>query len=258
MAVDQPQSPESDGSDGDGQPQIVVDDPQDFAKTRQLRAIFDARDDYIQARRDANRDHEDGELSFTQKNRRIFRHLQDLAMTMEPLLKSRDEGRDIWDDRTYGIDGKMVAKSDLPSFREAKRSLQQLVNRREVPTDAVERLLEQYEANQQKSMDVFGDDFGTTKLKRQIRSRATDWGWSTDGLGSLVASTPQLAFPVENGQKQFGTTAPPQQVSDAAFRDLQDFIRQVGLGVQFDEEQQTKIDDDLLHEVDEWRQKNIN
>ena len=48
-----------------------------------------------------------------------------------------------------------------------------------------------------------------------------------------------------------------QETSDTAFRDLQDFIREIGLGVQFDTTQQTKIDDDLLEEVDAWRRTNV-
>ena len=255
MASDQPPSPDAGGSD-DEPAQIVVDDPEDFAKTRQLRTIFDARDDYIDARREANRDHEDGELTFPQKNRRIFRHLQDLAMTMEPLLRSQDEGREIWNDRTYGVDRQMVAESDLPSFREAYQALQEVVNDSTLPTGDIDNLLERYKQRKENQTISFGNNIQLDEIKRQIRQRATDWGWETEGLSSLGESTPTLTYPVEHGRKGFATTAPPQEVSDKAFRDLQDFIRTTGLGVKFDEEQQTKIDDDLLKEVDQWRQQN--
>jgi hypothetical protein len=85
----------------------------------------------------------------------------------------------------------------------------------------------------------------------------TSWGWEVQGLGRLIEKTHKLKYRTKNSRNQFGSTPPTQQISDAAFRDLQDFLREIGLGVRFDEEQQTKINDDLLEEVDEWRRQNV-
>jgi hypothetical protein len=251
--------PDAGGQDGDRaeQPKIVVDDPEDFAKTRQLRAIFDARDDYIEARRDANRLYEDDELSFTDRNRRIFRHLQDFAMTMEPLLKSYESGREIWKNNTYSVDANLVAASELPSFDEAWKELNNIAEVTDpggTPATDAGRLIVQYKKEKAKSN--FSRNLET--LEPQIREFATSWGWKVEGLGELIKRTHKLKFRTKHGRKDFATTAPVQETSDTAFRDLQDFIREIGLGVQFDTTQQTKIDDDLLEEVDAWRQQNVN
>jgi hypothetical protein len=123
MSPDSPRAREDDAQ-GDRQPKIVVDDPEDFAKTRQLRAIFDARDEYIDARRDANRQMEKRKIKFSDRNRRVFRHLQDLAMTMEPLLKSYDAGREIWEKNTYSVGSRFCPQKNLLSFERAKQQVE--------------------------------------------------------------------------------------------------------------------------------------
>jgi len=245
-----------DDAQDDRQPKIIVDDPEDFAKTRQLRAIFDARDDYIDARREANRQMEEGKIDFSDRNRRVFRHLQDLAMTMEPLLKSYDAGREIWDEHTYGVDGSFCDPDDMPSFDTAKHRLKSKLA--ELPGEGegtkAKQLLERYE-DARYSVAMSGPSIKSTQA--DIRAYETSWGWQVQGLGRLIEKTHRLKCRATNSRKPFKLTPPTQQICDAAFRDLQDFIRQIGLGVQFDSEQQTKIDDGLLEEVDEWRRKNV-
>lgn len=259
MSTDDRLNPDAGGSDDteSEQPKIVVDDPEDFAKTRQLRAIFDARDDYIEARRDANRLCEDGELPFTDRNRRLFRHLQDLAMTIEPLLKSYDAGREIWEENTYSTDSSFVAADELYSFEGAYEKIKFDVEESKATAEKTrgEKLLKDYEKEQNKGFVTRGK---LDKIKAEMRKMCTTWGWEVQGLGKLIEQTHRLKYCQNARSNKFGTTAPPQKVSDAAFRDIQDFIRQIGLGVQFDTEQQTKIDDDLLEEVDTWRQQNVN
>jgi hypothetical protein len=41
------------------------------------------------------------------------------------------------------------------------------------------------------------------------------------------------------------------------FQSLTSAMGSVGLGVDTSEEQQTKIDEDLLKEVDQWRRQNV-
>lgn len=295
MAADQPPRPDAGSDDRDGgdrQPQIVVDDPENFAKTRQLRAIFDAKDDYIQARRDADRAYEDDEISFADKHKRIFRHMQDFAMTMEPLLKRYESGREIWEQNEYSVSRAFTTGGKVRSFKESVELCQQIVQN----ADQIEQIAEQ--AGYTSDADgAFEDDVreaqrllsklpneadnvdGThpafkkrrlggpkrnpgledvkENIKEEFRVFATPWGWSVTGLKSLVRSTPKLEY--RTGQTNtFRRIVPPRKVSDKAFSDLGDFIAEMGLGVQFDETQQTKIDDDLLKEVDQWRQTNTN
>ena len=294
MAADQNAHADAGNVDRDShrQPKIVVDDPEDFAKTRQLRAIFDARDDYIQARRAANRAQEDGELSLMQKSKRIFRHMQDFAITIEPLLKQYDAGREIWTETEYSLNGKVTTAGEVKSFTEGIAYAEQIIQN----ADKIKQSAEETEYTDDAD-SLFGDDLDEARrllsklpsenedydsshpafthttlghlkqnpgaedvkgsIKEEFRDFATSWGWSVTGVKSLVERTPKVEFATTQ-TNTYKTTAPPQQISDAAVRDMQDFMREIGLGVQFDEEQQTKIDDDLLHEVDEWRQKNIN
>lgn len=261
MSTDDHLNPDAGGDDDaeSEQPDIVVDDPEDFAKTRQLRSIFDARDDYIDARRDSNRLYEEGELSHTKRNRRLFRHLQDLAMTMEPLLKSYESGEEIWEDAIYSDDGTFVAAASLASFDEALNEIESIAKSSRQSAQGVKKAQELYEQYQQEKQNgSFTYSGNLDEVKAKMRVYSTDWGWRIQGLGNLIKRTHKLKYVKNLRKNKFGTTAPPQEVCDAAFRDLQDFIRDIGLGVQFDTEQQTKIDDDLLEEVDTWRQQNVN
>lgn len=254
MAADETPHPDAGNADRDGsaQPKIVVEDPEDFAKTRQLRSIFDARDDYIDARRSANRLYEDGELSFSSRNRRIFRHLQDLAMMMEPLLKSKQIGREIWNQNSYGVKDNFCADSDLASADEAVQFTKRLAGK---GSESAKQLLEKYDDKGNSRRPALFDK--RDRIIAEMRVFATSWGWEVQGLGKLIERTHKLRYQKNNSKREFGTTAPVQEISDAAFSDLQDFIRQIGLGVQFDSEQQTKITDEVLKEVDQWRQKNV-
>lgn len=50
----------------------------------------------------------------------------------------------------------------------------------------------------------------------------------------------------------------PRHIIDSAVLELENFVRGVGMDVDFDEEeQQTEIDRDLLEEVDQWRKQNL-
>ncbi len=50
----------------------------------------------------------------------------------------------------------------------------------------------------------------------------------------------------------------PKSIIDNAVTAMENFVRELGLDIDFEEEeQQTKIDRDLLEEVDEWRRNNV-
>ena len=331
------ETPQPDARSDDGQqssqPQIVVDDPEDFAATRQLRAIYDARDDYIQARRDANDAHDKGDMSFSKMNGYIFRYVQDFAMAAEPLLRSYDDGKELWEQQEYGIDSNFVDHRELASFDDGlqlfhklakkivaeglteqrvqfladsfnvdlspgelgrvfdtienaqkQQQQQQTTSKVNLPAQTLDDISEMdpdrlraavQRANQpdvtnptadasdvvQAIRKVKGDGGWTMshrsdKCRNKLRIQATDWGWQTTGTQSLIRHAPKLAYVKTHGP-EFGTTAPPQQLSNDVFRDIQLFLDDIGLGITFDEEQQTKIDDDLLKEVNDWREENL-
>lgn len=329
-------TPQPDARSDDGQqssqPQIVVDDPEDFAATRQLRAIYDARDDYVAARRDANDAHDKGDMSFSKMNGYIFRYVQDFAMAAEPLLRSYEEGQELWEQQEYGIDSNFVDHRELASFdgglqlfhklakkivaeglteqrvqfladsfnidlspgelnrvfdaiedRQKQQQQQQQTPKVNLPAQTLDDISEMdpdrlraavERANQpqvknptadasdvvQAIREVKGDGGWTMshksdKFRHKLRIQATDWGWQTTGIQSLIRQTTKLAYVKTHGP-EFGTTAPPQQLSNDVFRDIQLFLDDIGLGITFDEEQQTKVDGALLKEVNDWREEN--
>ena len=322
MSSDEPPTPDAGG--GDQPPQIVVDDPEDMAKTRKLRSIFDAADDYIEARREANELHDAGKMDLSMKNRHIYRHMQDFAMQLEPLLISYDEGTEIWEERSYGIEDKpFVASGELLSADEAVSEYVDFVDHRlsgqitdndlrtiievadiDLPVAELRQAIEDMQpterqsqspenpisveqAMQMKHVDAAqvaaansqrkqpGPDAEriVKMLKRQTKSSSwmsrrsrfthrlrvyfTDWGWQVQGLKNLIDDIPKLTYPKAGHKQEFGYTAPPESVSNSAYRDMQRFLDDIGLGVQFDETNQTKVGDDLLEEVDDWRADNV-
>lgn len=238
MKSDNPRSPDDDGQP---QPQIVVDDPEDFAKTRQLRSIFDARDAYVDARRDANELQETGDIDFSAKNRRIFRHVQDFAMAVESLI--RRHNADIWTEKTYRLSG-WAKPRDVASLDTAVEHCQQ----------HEPQLLAEYQEQRDGGYTAF--DSTMTRIQNRIIWKATDTGVEFDGVQELISRTPRLKY-LRTDHKKIGTSAPPQRLSDAVFRDVQQFIDDIGLGFAMEETQQTKIDADVLEELDQWRSQNI-
>lgn len=325
---DETPHPDAGGGESEqaSQQQIVVDDPEDFAKTRQLKTIFDAADDFIQARDDVEG------MEGPKSSKIVFRKLQDFAMSTQPLLASTELGQEILEERTYGTDARFVAKCDLASFEGAKAGIKESAReflgagftvsevkaffdglRIDVPESRLREAVasldkhgvgarrRQESATQPAGASLFdahsddprrinvsrlvsdiqqlGADGAdpqpletqtdalvdfvfekdrleyTTykKIKHQARVASTVWGWEVEGARSLLGEMPKLAYEKKH-ESDFGTTPPPQWVSSEVFVDIQSAITDLGLGVSFSEDNQTKIDDDLLNEVEKWRQ----
>lgn len=238
----------------DPEPKIVVDDPEDLAKTRQLRAIFDARDEYTKTRRKANEKLEHHEITRTTRNYRLFRTVQDFIMAIEPLLKSHDQGKDLWKNRTYRIEGYALAE-DVSSVEVAKAKAKKAKCEIEdadlavvdSPLVAALQDLNGGEGNRRLGRK--------SKQKSKLQIAATEFTVEFEGLSDILGEIPDLRRPEVATKGEIERARPPQHLSDEVFRDCQAFIDQVGLGIEVEEEQHTKIDDDLLEELDQWRQE---
>lgn len=238
MSFEQTRSGDTQENNQNQTQQIVVDDPQDFAKTRQLRSIFDARDQYTAARRDANRACEEREIDFGTRNARIWRHMQDFAMAVEPLFKQHDSGQQIYEKKEYSLDT-WAKSSDVVDLKEAIKYCR-------------EKEPELYQ--KAKNSDVrqrFGNGI-SSKFEAKLRWAATPKGVNFRGIQSMMKQTPRLAYLTTSDDIK--TSPPPQRLSDEVFRDVQSFVDDIGLGFNVSEEQQTKIDADLIKELNEWRQ----
>lgn len=308
--------------------QIIVNDPEDFAKTRQLRTIFDTLDDYREAAREVGEKHDKGELSTGLRNKIIFEYMQDVAMAVEPIALTHKSGVKLWEEKTYSFDGTVVHKLGAAGSEDAREPMKKLVKNHvtgrptkdelekitsiigfDLKDSALRKIEEHYAAEAEKQASVStqevqrlmkadADKLGRISMSRvgseletafspdpvpspqpeavvdavyeavenahagnkraaefQLRRYATDWGWKTTGIESLLDSIPSLVYP-DSSNKEFRRTAPPKEVSDEVVRDIRIFIQEAGLGIDFDEEQQTKIGDDLVEEVDGWRDTN--
>lgn len=233
------------GSD-DEQPTVVVEDPEDFARTRQLRAIFDARDHYRDVRRNPA-DYTTRSADSPSKQGVVFQAVQTLIVEIEPLLKEHDDGKELWDNRTY--EGSEAAPvSNVPTYSEAVEILQ------EIQPGKISEIVEaDVPPAGPGGLDV--DEWQQNK----IISAATPWGSAKiEGLSEAAAGV-TWAYPVNMKMEQSHTAdAPPKRVSDEIYRDCIEFIQSIGLGVDIEEETTvTKIDDDLIKEVEQWRQQNL-
>jgi len=219
---------------------IVVDDPEDFARTRQLRSIFDARDKYVETRRSANRKYENGDMEFSTKNSRIWGYMQDFAMAVEPLAKQHEKGRYIFEEKVYKVDSwaKKKNKVDVKqAYQFCEKNAPEIVDK----------------VNRSRSNSPFGR---LTGEETDIMVwAATKKGVNFRGVQSMVKRTPSLLY--FSNMERIETSEPPQELSDEVFRDLNAVLDDVGLGFEIQESQQTKIDDDLMREVNEWRKQNL-
>ncbi len=83
------------------QPTIVVDDPDQFSRTRQLRSIFDARQDFVDTRRESRNLLQGRKISLRQKNERLFRAIQDFVILLEPVLWNSEEGKAVLNEQIF-------------------------------------------------------------------------------------------------------------------------------------------------------------
>jgi hypothetical protein len=211
------------------QPTIVVDDPDQFSRTRQLRSIFDARQDFVDTRRESRNLLQGRKISLRQKNERLFRAIQDFVILLEPVLWNSEEGKAVLNEQIF----------------ESKNCC---------------RLTELPTKSELKEMEMVS--VGTTSEKKTVRKSQQTVGKDKDlftgvrwkGANSLINETGLLAYPQRD--RVVLHTPPREQILVRAFQALNSAMGSVGLGVDTSEEQQTKIDEDLLKEVDQWRKKN--
>lgn len=233
------------GTDGE-QPTVVVEDPEDFARTRQLRAIFDARDHYRDVRRDPA-EHKPRAVNTPSDRAVVFQAVQTLIIEIEPLLKQHEDGKELWQNKTY--ESKSGAPlSNVPSYSDALEIL------REIDPQKLSQI-----ADSEMPLGGPGNSDANEWQQNKVIAAATPYGSAKiDGL-SEAATGVKWAFPVSSKMdKPHIVDTPTQRLSDEIYRDCCEFIQNIGLGVDIEEETTvTKIDDDLVEEVEQWRQQNL-
>lgn len=230
------------------QPQIVVSDPEDFARTRQLRTVFDARDDYQQKKVEIMSERMDD----SERKKRIWKLMQRFAMAVEPLADKHQEASRFWTEKTYKANGfafvnNVAGKDKALAFVQEKRpaeyeEYQDLRSEKQRESDRILR--------KRLSDDII-------QQLNKIRWLATPRPAKFDGISDMLDKTPAIAYLSDSKTNDIESTYPPIELSDEVWRDLNTFIDRIGLGFDTETTKQTKIDDDLLSEVEEWRQTNI-
>jgi len=212
-------------------PRIVVDDPEDFSRTRQLRSIFDARDSFVQIRQESRKLLQKNEIDQSQKNERLCRALQDFVILIQPILENSAEGEVVLHEQIF----------ESPNCCRLNQ----------LPTKA-----------ELKEMDIPGQTMSVRKM-HQVRKLQQKHGKEENlftgirwvGVHDLIDTTDLLAVPRRCGKLL--VTPPRERLLVQAFQEITSVMGTVGLGVDAAEEKQTKIDNDLLKEVDEWRKQNV-
>lgn len=250
-----PHAPES----GDGEPEaadIVVSDPEDFARTRQLRSIFNARDHFIEERRRAEQAAQDGELSAPQKRKRVYQAMQDLVIAIEPLIHEHEDSDWYLAEKEYQIPG-ACWRSDIPD----KEQLAQVVP-------------EEYQKQQRiAKRGPMGSTMNNVNLSdeqlsslRQSAASALglfDEPLIINGMQTVAQDVIDVVYPYSerigrSSRSRLHVSAPKTHFAVQVFRDCQTILTDVGLGVELrEEQQQTKITDDLIKEVQQWQDKNL-
>jgi len=205
----QPQQPQP-------QQDIAVADPDNFARTRQLRSIFDARKNFIETRRNARALMQKEEIKKPKKNDRIYRALQDFIVLIQPVFLQDPAGRQLLEEEKIVVSG-----CCLPT---------------ELPESDDERLARRQKAIAQEK-GVFDGP-----------------GLYFNGAASIINSEQRVIYPTST---ELMKCLPRERFSFRVFGRIQKIMSDVGLGVDTSEEQQTKITDDLLKEVDQWRKQNV-
>ncbi len=210
---------------------IVVDDPDQFSRTRQLRSIFDARQDFVDVRRESRNLLQRHEITPRQKNQRLFRALQDFVILVQPVLGNSTEGKAVLDEQIFEAEG-CCRLTQLPTKAELKEM--------EIPEQTM---------RVQKTHQV-------RKLQQKVgKEQNLFTGVQWTGANLLINETGLLAIPQRSGE--LFVTPPRERLLVRVFQALTSAMGSVGLGVDTSEEQQTKIDEDLLKEVDQWRRQNV-
>lgn len=197
----------------DDDAQIVVNDPEDLAKTRMLRSVFDALDEYRRTRRKTNRAVATDELGELDRRRLVFEAFQQILLSAEPLFSETDDGKEIWEEKEYSLHSSAI---NVPKRQPHGVS------------SGGKRRFEQ------------GD-----RAVTGLRSFVAGHTFYTMVGGSRKAS------------KRVVTASPGPETCNQGYRDVTAYLSDIGLGIDLGEETQTKIDDDTLDELEEWRQKNV-
>lgn len=241
----------------DEQPEVVAEDPEGYAQTEQLRAVFEARKQFFRVRRQA-REHT---LALNRGSNRavvpsvtpdgafqIFTALQEVVLAVEPLLAATGEHETLLEKEPFEIPNAELI-DNIPTFREAEKI---------VPRE-LDKNFGHLEAIKDSKGNIKPREL-SERQRRRLRmsaARKKDLFGGVTLEGIRVFGTREIVLAVPRG-KSWSAQAPPAETSIEVFSRCQRELSELGLGFDLsEEEQQSRVDIELLEEVQEWREDNI-
>lgn len=208
--------------------EIVVDDPEGYARTQQLQAVFRARDQFLRVRRRVLHQTPAHQNPGQDGVSDIFVAVQEMVLAVEPLLMATGEHDDLLETEPFVIDGVELVQR-IPGFEEARK-----VARRE-------------------AQEMFGDKLGiqdnsgrvdpeliSDADKRRIRMTAARKqglfsGVTIEGLRPFGTRDMKIAAPYSDFWR---VQAPPVETSVDVFSRCQQAMSGLGLGFDLTEDKQ--------------------
>lgn len=204
-------------------------DIDEIVNTRRVRSLFDAREDCRKMRTEAKMktDGRGGEAAAT-----AYRNvLESCVRECEPLFAKTDNGRRYWTDYRFGTFEIKPTTEEIPGDGPGRRiagSGEQIINEPEANTVDVRGLNSLFQLA------------SPTAVQVQVRQRSKRLGEGYTAKN--ITAERQIPF----------------DILDRMYSAVNSYLNELGLGIDIqDAEQQTKVDDDLLNEVEAWRRENL-
>jgi len=214
--------------DNGAEPGVEIDDPEELSQTKRIREILDRRRGVLEAR---DRAMDEATLGEVQK-RRALQHYQSRIESLILDLWTKFEQVDVeGDTEETGID---------------------YLERKEIDTIVVQppNSLLPHEG------DGLAPGVNYPDAKHET---ITGLRWFIDHDPVITKSFTVTSWDPPGEQTGMNSTYVPIRTLDKALLACMEFIDKAGIDAKFEQkEQRTKIDRDLLEEVDEWRENNVN
>lgn len=230
------------------QPDLVVEDPEGYARAQQLRAVFRARDQFLRVRRRVKHNtpsRQDVPLDGVSD---IFTAVQEMVLAVEPLLVATGEHERLLSQEAFTI-ANAGREQQIPSF-ERSRSIASAHARRRF-----DNLLGVQDDQGRVDPDALPLAERRALRMTAARKRGVFDGVTIRGIRPFGTRDLKVAVPYRSHWRR---QAPPVETSVEIFSRCQQAMSDLGLGFDIEEEEHaSKVDDDLLEEVADWRRENL-
>jgi len=213
--------------------QVEAVDVDEMIRRERIRSLFDARKRCREVRSDSKIEYDGQETDVGNMAYRTV--LESYIREAEALFSQTEDGRRYWNERDFG-----TVTVPLPVEASSMNGTPY-----QVPGPGEEYPIGVLEQPDPKTVDMIG-------LKSLFE---------TDSPITATFEFPSPHPGMGRGQTYETETikkAIPYQILDKMFARTNGYLAELGIGIEIDEtDKQTKIDDDLIREVEQWRRENL-